>query len=259
MPGTDGYPHAREGPLNATEDARRGQIEHGLVQVRTRIEDACRAHGRDPRSVRLVVVTKTFPASDVALLAGLGCSDVAENRDQEARAKAADLAARPGAGKLADGLRWHMIGQLQRNKARSVARWADVVESVDRPEIAQALSEAATAQGRTLQILIQACLDPVPVPGRGGVLPKDAQALAETCHELPGLALVGVMGVAPHPGDPDRAFATLARLREELARSDPAITQMSAGMSDDLEQAIAHGATQVRVGGAVLGNRTLLK
>ncbi|MBU6244415.1 MAG: YggS family pyridoxal phosphate-dependent enzyme [Actinomycetales bacterium] len=245
--------------MSASDDVRRAQIEQGLVQVRARIEDACGACGRDPRSVRLVVVTKTFPASDVALLAGLGCSDVAENRDQEGRAKAADLAARPGAGGAVDGLRWHMIGQLQRNKARSVARWADVVESVDRPEIAQALSAAAAATGRTLQIMIQACLDPVPMPGRGGVLPQDAQSLADTCRHLPGLALVGVMGVAPYPGDPDQAFAALARLREDLARSDPAITQMSAGMSGDLEQAIAHGATQVRVGGAVLGNRTLLK
>lgn len=249
----------RDGMLTGMDDDRRAQIEQGLLRVRARIAQACESCGRDPQSVRLVVVTKTFPASDVAILAGLGCVDVAENRDQEARAKAAELARLTDGVTASDRLRWHMIGQLQRNKARSVAAWADIVESVDRPEIADALSAAATAQGRLLQILIQVCLDPTPMPGRGGVPASQARELARHCRGLPGLQLAGVMGVAPYPGDPDLAFAALARLREEIAGIDPGITQMSAGMSGDLEQAIGNGATQVRVGGAVLGNRPLLK
>lgn len=242
-----------------TTDERREQIESGLRKVRARIARACQDCGRDPESVRLVVVTKTFPATDVAILASLGCWDVAENRDQEARGKSAAVAGLLEPSGAAGRLRWHMIGQLQRNKARSVASWADVVESVDRPEIADALSTAAMAQGIVLQAFIQVCLDPAPLPGRGGVAPHDALALVRRCRDLPGLALTGVMGVAPYPGDPTRAFAALARLREELAAVNPSLQQMSAGMSGDLEQAIACGATQVRVGGAVLGNRGLLK
>ena len=231
---------------------RRGQISQNLSRVQERIEQACLQAGRPPSQVRLAVVTKNFPAADVEILASLGCTDVAENRDQEAREKFAAVGSR-------SGLRWHMIGQLQRNKARSVARWADVVESVDRLELAQALSRAAEEEGRLLEVLIQVSLDPVPAEGRGGVAPQAAEALASACLALPGLRLSGVMGVAPHPGDPSAAFDVLAEVRERLKRLDPGCQQMSAGMSDDLEQAIAAGATQVRIGGAVLGNRAVLK
>ena len=231
---------------------RREQISSNLARVSARIEQACRQSGRPAGDVRLVVVTKTFPSSDVELLADLGCTDVAENRDQEARQKFAEVS-------VPNDLRWHMIGQLQRNKARSVAGWADVVESVDRTEIARALSLATQATGRALDVLIQVSLDPIGVPGRGGVAPSGAEALAADCLELPGLRLVGVMGVAPYPGDPKSAFGLLAEVRERLRRMEPECCQMSAGMSDDLEEAIDAGATQVRIGGAVLGNRPMLK
>ena len=231
---------------------RREQIALNLSRVQQRIERACLQAGRSPTHVRLAVVTKTFPATDVEMLASLGCTDVAENRDQEAREKFAALGSR-------SGLCWHMIGQLQRNKARSVARWADVVESVDRLELAQALSRAAQEDGRSLEVLIQVNLDPEPAEGRGGVAPQAAEALASGCLALPGLRLTGVMGVAPHPGDPSEAFAILAEVREKLMRLDPGCHQLSAGMSEDLEQAVAAGATQVRIGGAVLGNRAALK
>jgi len=235
-----------------TASTRELELSANLERVAARIASACRACGRSPDEVRLAVVTKNFPASDVALLAGLGCRDVAENRDQEARGKHAALGDHPV-------LRWHMIGQLQRNKARSVAAWADVVESVDRLAIAQALSAAAVAQGRALEVLIQVNLDPTPTPGRGGAGPVDVPALAEACLALPGLRLTGVMGVAPHPGDPGRAFAILARVLQRLQETAPDCRVMSAGMSEDLEEAIGAGATQVRIGGAVLGNRPLLK
>ena len=143
---------------------RRAQVQAGLAEVRARIERARLAAGRDDE-VALVVVTKTFPASDVEILADLGVADVAENRDQEARAK------RLAAEAAAPGLRWHMIGQLQRNKASSVARWADVVESVDRVELVGALGRAAAAHGRRLEVLVQVSLDPVVIPGRGGADP----------------------------------------------------------------------------------------
>jgi uncharacterized pyridoxal phosphate-containing UPF0001 family protein len=148
-----------------------------------------------------------------------------------------------------------MIGQVQRNKANSVARWADVVESVDRVELATALGRAAAAADRTLDVLVQVGLDPVHRPERGGADPADALAIASSVTDEDHLRLRGVMGVAPFPGDPDEAFARLARVAAEIRSREPAADCISAGMSGDLEQAIAHGATQVRVGGAVLGTR----
>ena len=227
---------------------RQDEIAAGLARVRERIDSACAAVGRTDH-VELVVVTKTFPASDVAILADLGVRHVAENRDQEARAKREELGE--------DGLVWHMIGQLQRNKAASVARWADVVESVDRPELVAALSKAAA--GRDLRVLIQVDLDPDPRPDRGGAAPDEVLDLAGLIDADPSLSLAGLMAVAPHPGDPDEAFARLAVVSSRLRSRFPQATVLSAGMSDDLEQAIAHGATQVRVGGAVLGHRAYVQ
>ena len=231
---------------------REHEIADGLTQVRARI-DAARLASRRADEVLLVVVTKTFPASDIAILADLGVSDIAENRDQEARAKRAEL------GATGDRLRWHMIGQVQRNKAGSVARWADVVESVDRPELVDALARGAHAAGRTLEALVQVGLDPVHRPERGGVAPGQAAALADLVAQSAGLRLGGVMGVAPHPGDPDAAFALLERTWQGIRHAHPLAEAMSAGMSDDLEAAIAHGATQVRIGGAVLGHRAYVQ
>lgn len=233
-------------------DDRTAQIAAGLAAVRARIDAARAAAGRTD-DVQLVVVTKTFPASDVDILAGLGVTEVAENRDQEARAKH-DACATPAAG-----LRWHMIGQLQRNKAASVARWADVVESVDRPELAVALGRAAADTGRVLEVLLQIALDPEPREDRGGVDPADAHDLAARVAEQPGLLLRGVMGVAPFPGDPGEAFDRLRAVSDELRTHWPEADRISAGMSGDLEQAVAHGATQVRIGGAVLGQRSYVQ
>ncbi|MHB1164618.1 MAG: YggS family pyridoxal phosphate-dependent enzyme [Candidatus Nanopelagicales bacterium] len=227
-------------------DGRRDQVAAGLASVRARIDAARRAAGRNDE-VALTVVTKTFPASDVEVLAGLGVVDVGENRDQEGRAKkaAADV----------PGLRWHMIGQIQRNKAASVARWADVVESVDRLDLVAPLARGAAPRAHRLDVLLQVCLDAEPAPGRGGADPGTVLALAEAIAAEPTLRLRGVMGVAPYPGDPDEAFARLRAVADAVAERWPDATSMSAGMSGDLEQAVRHGATQVRVGGAVLGQR----
>ena len=232
--------------------ARLEQLRSNLAAVHARIDTARAACGRtDP--VHLIVVTKTFPASDIALLASLGVTDVGENKDQEASQKHEEL------GALSSTLRWHMIGQLQSNKAKSVARWADVVHSVDRSSLVGALSAGASSAGRDLSVLIQVNLDPSPVAGRGGAVPDFVPELAELVSSAPRLSLGGVMGVAPHPGDPVDAFARLAAVRASLLSSYPQAQMMSAGMSDDLEAAIAAGATHVRVGGAVLGNRSYLK
>lgn len=227
---------------------RAQEIASSLARVRSRIDDACAAAGRPAESVGLTVVTKTFPASDIAILASLGVTDVGENRDQEAKAKCAALSG--------TGVRWHMIGRLQRNKARSAARWADVVESVDRHELIEPLSRAAQEFGRALDILVQVSLDDQ--PGRGGSGESEVLALCDAVALAPGLTLAGVMAVAPHPpgpGDPGAAFARLARIHARVLERHPDATVRSAGMSGDLESAIEHGATQVRIGGAILGNR----
>ncbi|MDO8310199.1 MAG: YggS family pyridoxal phosphate-dependent enzyme [Actinomycetota bacterium] len=227
-------------------ESRRDQVVAGLASVRQRIDAARQAAGRRDE-VALTVVTKTFPASDVDVLASLGVADVGENRDQEGRAKkaAAD----------APGLRWHMIGQLQRNKAAGVAGWADIVESVDRMDLVAPLARGASSREHGLDVLIQVCLDPEPAPGRGGADPRTVLALADAIAAEPTLHLRGVMGVAPYPGDPDEAFARLRAVADAVAQRWPGATTVSAGMSGDLEQAVRHGATQVRVGGAVLGPR----
>lgn len=241
-----------------TLNDRVAEVRAGLADVAARIDRARAAAGRTD-DVALVVVTKTFPASDVEILAAVGVTDVAENRDQEAKAK------RLAVEVNAPALRWHMIGQLQRNKAASVARWADVVESVDRLELVAALGRAAAAHGRTLDVLLQVSLDPVVIPGRGGADPVDVPDLAAAVAAEPALALRGVMGVAPYPGDdpsaegPGAAFARLQGVSRRLRERWPDADRISAGMSGDLEEAVAHGATQVRIGGAVLGQRTYVQ
>ena len=229
---------------------RRGEIEAGLANVRDRISRACAAAGR-PNDVTLVVVTKTYPASDVRILAELGVRDVGENRHQEAEPKARECADL--------GLTWHMIGQLQRNKAAGVVDWADVIETIDRAALADAVNRSCLAVGRVCDVLIQVNLDRPARPERGGCDPED---VAEVCRHgvgLPGLRVQGVMGVAPYPGDPGEAFSRLAGLAEGVRAIVPTATVLSAGMSEDLEVAIAHGATHVRVGSAVLGRRPALQ
>lgn len=231
--------------------ARIAEILDGLQTVRRRIEAARLAAGRADQ-IGLVVVTKTFPAQDVLILEHLGVDAVGENRDQEARPKRDEVRLRDAADA---GVRWHMIGQLQRNKAASVARWADIVESVDRPELVPALGRAARAAGRHLEVLIQVALDAVPLPQRAGVAPDRALDLAAAVVAEDSLELRGVMGVAPYPGDPDEAFGALAEVSRSLRDRWPYADRMSAGMSGDLEEAVVHGATQVRIGGAILGPR----
>lgn len=232
-----------------------------LTRVRARIDDACRGAGRHPAEVRLLAVTKTFPASDVAALVGLGLASFGESRDQEASAKVGDVARLcPDAT-----VRWEMVGRLQRNKARSVARWADVVHSVNSVTLVDTLGRAARRaideqrRNSPLIVLVQVSLDPEPI--RGGVPPPDAVRLADhvaaTAHRLGGIRLGGVMGLAPLEDDPEEAFATLAEVAERVRSNHPDAVEISAGMSSDLDTAIRYGSTCVRVGTALLGARDL--
>ena len=219
---------------------RAEEIAEGLRRIQERVANACAAAERDPDDVTIVVVTKTFPASDLRVLADLGVRHVAENRAQELRAKAEELAGL--------GLIWHFIGQLQRNKAAVVAQYADVIESLDRAELIEPLARAGGGD-----VLIQVSLDEP--PNRGGVPPAHLQEIAAEVAATPELRLRGLMAIAPYPGDPAAAFGRLAELRPGFLADHPEATVLSAGMSGDLEEAIHHGATQVRVGGAILGNR----
>ena len=230
---------------------RADEIAAGLAETRERIAVAAKAAGRPADDVHLVVVTKFFPASDVRILAGLGVTDVGENRHQEAAAKAAECADL--------GLRWHYIGGLQSNKAAAVAGYADVVESVDRSSLLPRLSRGAGERGQILDVLLQVSLDPPGREGRAGADPGDVRDLAAEVETTDGLRLRGLMAVAPLGEEPEQAFVRLARIREDFLVEYPEATVLSAGMSGDLEQAIAHGATHVRVGSAVLGQRPTVK
>ena len=245
--------------MSGREQARRAQLSDNLARVRADIADACLAAGRDPGEVTLVAVTKTYPAVDVCHLAGLGVADVGENRDQEAAPKAAEVAAAGAA------VRWHFVGQLQRNKCASVVSYADVVHSVDSVRLAEALATAAARRrdDRPLDVLVQISLDGDPQRG-GAVTGAGADAehvdrVAAAVAAGSSLRLRGVMAVAPLGWEPARAFTLLADIAERLRVGYPTATAISAGMSGDLRDAVAHGATHVRIGSALLGNRAPLR
>ncbi|MFC8919887.1 YggS family pyridoxal phosphate-dependent enzyme [Streptomyces sp. NPDC047821] len=235
---------------------RKTQLAENLARVEERISAACAAAGRRREDVTLIVVTKTYPASDVRLLHELGVRHVAENRDQDAAPKAAACADLD--------LTWHFVGQLQTNKVRSVASYAHEVQSVDRLKLVGALSGAAGRAGRELGCLIQVALDAESGERgeRGGVAPDGIEELADAVAGAPGLRLDGLMTVAPlagpYAGRQRAAFDRLMEFASRLRVSHPAANMVSAGMSADLEDAVAAGATHVRIGTAVLGVRPRL-
>ena len=229
-------------------------LEENLRGVRERIAAAARAAGRDPASVALVAVSKTWPADDVRALAGLGQRDFGENRAQELIAKAAELSGLP--------VRWHFVGQLQRNKAAAVARLGAVVHSVDRPSLAGVLDRAGQQTARAVEVLLQVDLGhgyaaEANAP-RGGAAPEEIPGLADAVAAAPGLRLRGLMAVAPRGEDPASAFGRLATVAARVRADHPEAVELSAGMSGDLEAAIAAGATIVRVGTALFGHRPLV-
>ncbi|HVF06793.1 MAG TPA: YggS family pyridoxal phosphate-dependent enzyme [Frankiaceae bacterium] len=222
--------------------SRLDELGERLAAVRARI-----AAVRDPAEVTLVAVSKTWPASDVLLLHRLGVTDFGESYDQEAAAKAAALR---DAGVTP---RWHFVGGVQRNKARGVAAYADVVHSVDRAELAEALGRAAARAGRTVDALVQVRFDAD--SGRSGVAPGEAGALADAVAATDGLRLAGLMCVAPLGEPPRPVFARLREVAEAVRARHPGATTISAGMTGDFEDALAEGANCLRVGTALFGGR----
>lgn len=231
--------------MSTATPVRRDEVAANLAAVHERVRLACSAAGRDPAEVRLIAVTKTFPASDVRILVELGISEIGENREREAADKATELA------DLA--VRWHFVGQVQTRKARSVARFAHVVHSVDRLRLVAALDRGAAEAGRSVLALVQVGLDDG--AGRGGAACADVPALAEAVAAAAHLELGGVMAVAPLDRDAALAFARLADIAAQLRVDHPRATTVSAGMSADLEAAVNAGATHLRVGSALLGPR----
>ncbi len=232
-------------------DERAAELAGGLRAVRERVERACAAAGRDPAELTLVVVTKTRPASDVLALARLGVRNVGESRHPEGGRKAADCAE---AG--ATDLTWHFVGAVQTNKAGAIARYADWVHAVDRPRLVDALDRGAVRAGRVVQCLVQVSLDPPGRDeGRSGAAVADVAALAAALAGSEALRLRGVMAVAPMGEDPAPAFARLRAVADEVVITHPEADVVSAGMSGDLEQAVMAGATHLRVGRAILGER----
>jgi pyridoxal phosphate enzyme (YggS family) len=223
--------------------SRSEELAANLATLEQRVAAACAAAGRSRTEVTVVAVSKTWPATDVVLLRDLGLRDFGENRDAEAAQKAAAV----------PNVRWHFVGALQTNKARSVASYADVVHSLDRPGLVAALSTAAVVAQRTVDVLIQVSLDDD--PRRGGAPPQAVVELAELAARADGLLLAGVMAIAPLGVDPAPAFERLAGVALEVRRVRAEATIISAGMSGDLEAAVTAGANLLRVGTALFGTR----
>jgi pyridoxal phosphate enzyme (YggS family) len=229
-------------------DPRTEEIAGNLADVRERIARAAAAAGRDARELTLVGVTKTFPVEDARRLLGLGLRELGEARDQEAKVKARELPA----------ARWHFLGRLQRNKAGSVAGYAAVLHSLDRSELVTPLANGVRRHGRDpLDVLVQVSMDGD--PDRGGTPVDDVRSLADEAAATGLLRPAGVMAVAPMDADPDAAFARLREVAERLRSAYPDATVISAGMSADLEAAVRHGATHLRIGTALLGGRPPLR
>ncbi|AQT79721.1 YggS family pyridoxal phosphate enzyme [Mycolicibacterium litorale] len=242
-----------------TPTAREAELATALSALRERLARAAEAAGRDVAGIALLPITKFFPATDVAILWGLGCRSFGESREQEASAKIAEF------GDLTGGdAHWHMVGQIQRNKAKAVAAWADTVHSLSTSKVAAALdrgAQHAIEEGRRtepVRVFIQISLDGD--TSRGGVDIADPGAVDELCDEVAaaaGLRLVGLMAVPPLGADADTAFAALAAEHLRVQANHPDATELSAGMSGDLEAAVRHGSTCVRVGTALMGKRPL--
>ena len=216
------------------------ELSANLDSIRARISAAAQSSGRSADEITLIVVTKTFPASDVQILYDLGARDFGENRDQEASVKSVELP---------EDCRWHFQGQIQSNKLKSIAEWADVLHSLDDIAHAKKLSSLVS----TKDIFVQVSLDNL--PNRGGVLPNSLPEFLEEISELANLNVRGLMAVAPLGEDPAGAFKRLKELSDQVVKSHPKVHEISAGMSNDFEAAISQGATHIRIGSQILGVR----
>lgn len=248
-----------------TDDSPRiAELTTGLAAIRARLARAAEAAGRPVDHIQLLPVTKFFPAGDVAILWRLGCRAFGESRAQEALAKIAEFDALVPASDDGVRPRWHMIGHIQRNKAKTIAAWADTVHSVDSAKVVKALASAAAEaldagdRGHRLRVFVQISLDGD--TDRGGVDIGDPSAVDRLCDlvaQADSLELVGLMAIAPLGADPDAAYGALAQEHRRVLRDHPEAIGLSAGMSGDLEAAVRHGSTCVRVGTALMGKRPL--
>ena len=218
---------------------RKEEISRNLQEVKERISAAAESVDRDPAEIKLIVVTKTFPISDVEILRELGESNFGENRDQEAAPKAESVTAN-----------WHFQGQIQSNKIKSICEWADVIHSISSEKEILRFAQSP----RKHQVFLQVSLDGQ--EGRGGASPAELAELANLVNESNNLELLGLMAVAPLGVEPENAFADLAQINQGFAGQFPNSKYLSAGMSGDFEAAIKYGATHIRVGSSILGSRS---
>jgi len=222
---------------------RSEELRENLDSIKARINEAAKGWGRNSSEVTLIVVTKTFPVSDVKILYELGVRDFGENRDQEASVKSIELP---------DDCRWHFQGQIQSNKLKSIANWADVLHSIDDVAHARKLDSLVSADSQK-DIFIQVSLDNL--PNRGGVLPKLIPGFFDEVSAFPHLNPRGLMAVAPLGEEPVTAFQRLKELSDQVVKVHPKAWEISAGMSNDFEAAISQGATHIRIGSQILGVR----
>lgn len=221
------------------------RIEH----LRARIAVAAAESGRDPESVRLIAVTKTHPSATASAAVAAGLTDLGENRPAELVAKATLVAAR-----------WHLIGQLQRNKVRDVVGVATLIHSVDRSPLVDAIARRAEELGLVQDVLVQ--VNVADDPAKSGCSLAELDALVTYARDRPSVRVVGLMTVPPLPaagsdpvGEARRWFERLRTARDRLRAIDPQVNELSMGMSDDVEAAVREGATMVRVGSALFGKR----
>ena len=251
---------------------RESELTHALAAVRSRLAMAAELAGRNVGEIELLAITKFFPVTDVAILSRLGCRSVGESREQEASAKVAELTRLVAASPRTDSreVHWHMVGRIQRNKARSLARWAHTAHSIDSSQLVSALDRAVTttlAEGQRenpLRVYVQVSLDGD--VSRGGVDVTAPGAVDEVCAQVEdadGLQLIGLMAIPPYTPVPERARPYFQKLRELKARAETVLgaplPHLSMGMSGDFEVAIEEGATIIRIGTAFFGPRTTVK
>ena len=244
-----------------SSSARLNEISQNLAAVEREVSIAVEKSNRQRAEITLIAVTKNFPVSDVVHLYDLGIRNFGENRDQEARAKVEEFKKyvegdETNSEKNAEGAKWHFQGQLQRNKLRSIATWADFIHSVDQDKYLPPLQQLSIELKKPISLLLQLSLDLPIRPDRGGVPPEELIELGTKVKEHSGLILQGLMAVAPLDVAPDLAFGALQTISGTFLKAFPDATWVSAGMSGDFADAIAAGATHIRIGSSILGSRT---